>query len=128
MGEDAGREKPLAIEAEFAHLVKYVDLYLRQKTDLYIQHYLFEPFEFLVRQLVYLSVLAALLVAGTLAIIIGVILYVSTLVPLWEFAADRRHRGPGHLRRRRLRAVLEPPGPEDPDHRGADETWERIDV
>lgn len=83
MGEDAGREKPLAIEAEFAHLVKYVDLYLRQKTDLYIQHYLFEPFEFLVRQLVYLSVLAALLVAGTLAIIIGVILYVSTLVPLW---------------------------------------------
>lgn len=83
MGEDPGREKPLAIEAEFAHLVKYVDLYLRQKTDLYIQHYLFEPFEFLVRQLVYLSVLAALLVAGTLAIIIGVILYVSTLVPLW---------------------------------------------
>ena len=84
MGEDAGREKPPSIEAEFAHLVRYVDLYLRQKTDLYIQHYLFEPFEFLVRQLVYLSVLAALLVAGTLAILIGVILFVSTLVPLWE--------------------------------------------
>jgi uncharacterized membrane protein len=84
MGEDAGREKPLSIEAEFAHLVKFVDLYLRQKTDLYIQHYVFEPFEFLVRQLVYLSVLAALLVAGTLAILIGVILFVSTLVPLWE--------------------------------------------
>lgn len=84
MGEDSGREKPLSIEAEFAHLVKFADLYLRQKTDLYIQHYLFEPFEFLVRQLVYLSVLAALLVAGTLAILIGVILFVSTLVPLWE--------------------------------------------
>jgi hypothetical protein len=43
----------------------------------------FEPFEFLVRQLIYVSVLAALLVAGTLAILIGVILYASTLVPLW---------------------------------------------
>ena len=84
MGEDAGREKPLSMEAELAHLVRFVDLYLRQKTDLYIQHYVFEPFEFLVRQLVYLSVLAALLVAGTLAILIGVIIFVSTLVPLWE--------------------------------------------
>jgi uncharacterized membrane protein len=84
MGEDTRREKPLSVEAEFAHLVNFVDLYIRQKTDLYIQHYLFEPFDFLVRQLVYLSVLAALLVAGTLAILIGVILYVSTLVPLWE--------------------------------------------
>jgi uncharacterized membrane protein len=84
MGEDAGRKKPLSIEAEFAHLVKFVDLYVRQKTDLYIQHYVFEPFEFLVRQLIYVSVLAALLVAGTLAILIGVILFVSTLVPLWE--------------------------------------------
>jgi hypothetical protein len=83
-GEGGDREKPLSIEAEFAHLVTYVDLYIRQKTDLYLQHYLFEPFDFLVRQLVYLSVLAALLVAGTLAILIGVILFVSTLVPLWE--------------------------------------------
>jgi uncharacterized membrane protein len=84
MGEDTDREKPRSVEAEFASLVKYIDLYLRQKTDLYIQHYVFEPFEFLVRQLIYLSVLAALLVAGTLAILIGVILFVSTLVPLWE--------------------------------------------
>jgi hypothetical protein len=84
MGEDAGWEKPLAIEVEFAHLFKYVDLYVRQKTDLYIQHYVFEPFEFLVRQLVYLSVLAALLVAGTLAIIIGVILFMETLVGRWQ--------------------------------------------
>jgi hypothetical protein len=84
MGEDTGREKPQAIEAEFARLVRYADLYLRQKTDLYIQNYVFEPFEFLVRQLIYLSVLSALLVAGTLAILIGVILFVSTLVPLWE--------------------------------------------
>lgn len=84
MGEGAGQEKPLPIEAEFAHLVRYIDLYARQKIDLYIQHYVFEPFDFLVRQLIYVSVLAALLVAGTLAILVGVILYVSTLVPLWQ--------------------------------------------
>jgi hypothetical protein len=84
MGEDAGREKPLTVEAEFAHLIKYVDLYIQQKTDLYIQHYVLEPFDFFLRQLVYLSVLAALLAAGTVAIIIGVVLFVSTLVPLWE--------------------------------------------
>jgi hypothetical protein len=84
MGEDAGREKPLSVEAEFAHLIKYVDLYMRQKTDLYIQHYLLDPFDFFLRQLVYLSVLAALLAAGTVAILIGIILFMSTLVPLWE--------------------------------------------
>jgi hypothetical protein len=84
MGEDPGREKPLSIEAEFANLARFVDLYLRQKTDLYLQHYVFEPFDFLVRQLIYLFVLAALLVAGTLAMLIGVILYISTLLPLWE--------------------------------------------
>ncbi len=84
MGEDHGREKPLSVEAEFAGLIRNADLYLRQKSDLYLQHYLFEPFDFLVRQLIYLSVLAALLVTGTLALLIGVILYVSTLVPLWQ--------------------------------------------
>jgi hypothetical protein len=84
MVEEAGPEKPLSIEAEFAHLVKFTDLYIRQKIDLYIQHYLFEPFDFLVRQLVYLSVLAALLVAGTLAILIGVIFYLYTLMQPWQ--------------------------------------------
>ncbi len=44
MAEDAGREKPLSVEAELAHMVKYLDLYVRQKSDLYIQHYVFEPF------------------------------------------------------------------------------------
>jgi hypothetical protein len=83
MGEAAGPDKPLSIESEFAHLVSYIDLYIRQKTDLFIQHYVFDPFDFLMRQMIYLSVLAALLVAGTLALLIGVILYVSTLMPMW---------------------------------------------
>lgn len=84
MGEPDSPEKPLSIESEFANLVHYIDLYVRQKTDLYIQHYVFDPFDFLVRQMIYLSVLAALLVAGTLALLIGVILFLSTLVPMWQ--------------------------------------------
>lgn len=83
MVEDAGKEKKEPIEAEFANLVRFIDLYVRQKIDLYLQHYVFDPVDFLIRQLIYLSVLAALLVAGTLAILVGAILFVSTLIPLW---------------------------------------------
>ncbi|WP_231844824.1 hypothetical protein [Methanocella arvoryzae] len=72
-----------SIEQEFADLVKYLDLYVRQKTDLYLQHYVFDPFDFLIRQLIYVSVLAALLVAGALALVAGSILFISTLIPLW---------------------------------------------
>ncbi|MGA9140564.1 MAG: phage holin family protein [Methanocella sp.] len=84
MGAPDSPEKPLSIESEFANLVRYIDLYIRQKTDLYIQHYVLDPFDFLVRQIIYLSVLAALLVSGTLALLIGIILFISTMVPLWE--------------------------------------------
>ncbi len=102
MGEAASPEKPLSVESEFAHLVSYIDLYIRQKTDLFIQHYVFDPFDFLVRQIVYLSVLAALLVAGTLALLIGVILFIShagTHVGVARYHGRRslRHRGPGGL-------------------------------
>ncbi len=83
MAEDAGREPKLSVEAELANLVRYMDLYVRQKTDLYVQHYVLEPFDFLVRQLVYLSVLAALLVFGTLAILLGVLYFMETLLGQW---------------------------------------------
>ena len=72
-----------SVEQEFADLVKYLDLYVRQKTDLYLQHYVFDPFDFLIRQLIYVSVLAALLVAGAVALVVGSILFISTLIPLW---------------------------------------------
>lgn len=70
-------------EAELASMAKYLDLYIRQKTDLYIQHYLLDPLDFVLRQVIYLSVVASLLVAGTLSIAVGVILFVSTLISLW---------------------------------------------
>ncbi|OPY25808.1 MAG: hypothetical protein A4E28_02947 [Methanocella sp. PtaU1.Bin125] len=85
MGEADSPEKPsLSIESEFSTLVKYLDLYIRQKTDLFIQHYVLDLFDFLIRQIIFLSVLAALLVAGTLSLLIGVILFISTILPMWQ--------------------------------------------
>jgi hypothetical protein len=75
-------QKP-SMEAEFAGLVQNLDLYVRQKTDLYIQHYLLDPLDFVLKQVIYLSVVASLLVVGTLSITLGVILFVSTLISIW---------------------------------------------
>ncbi len=71
------------IESEFAQTLKYVDIYLQQKTDLFLQHYVFEPADFLFRQMMYLSVIVTLLAAGTLALVTGIILFIATIVPLW---------------------------------------------
>ena len=46
-----------SIESEFTTTAKYLDLYLRQKTDLFLQHYVFEPFDFLGTKLMYLVVI-----------------------------------------------------------------------
>jgi hypothetical protein len=71
------------IESEFARTIKYIDLYMQQKTDLFLQHYVFEPVDFLLRQIMCLSVIVTLLAAGTIALVMGVILFIATLVPLW---------------------------------------------
>ncbi|HTX43623.1 MAG TPA: hypothetical protein VMC61_02755 [Methanocella sp.] len=72
-----------SVEAEFSNLVKNIDLYIRQKTDLYIQHYVLDPLDFILRQIIYLSVVASLLVVGTLSITVGIVLFVSTLISIW---------------------------------------------
>ena len=82
MDLNTGTDDP-SIESEFAKTYKYIDLYLRQKTDLFLQHYVFEPFDFLFTRIMFLSVIVTLLGAGTLALVIGVILLISTVVPLW---------------------------------------------
>ena len=82
MPEETTTARP-SVEGEFASLVQNLDLYARQKIDLYIQHYLLDPLDFILRQVIYLSVVASLLVAGTLAITVGVILFVSTLISIW---------------------------------------------
>jgi len=82
MDPAADTEEP-SIASEFARTFKYIDLYLMQKTDLFLQHYLFEPIDFLIRRIAYLSVIVTLLASGTLVLVIGVILLMSTVVPLW---------------------------------------------
>jgi hypothetical protein len=82
MDASAGIDDP-SIESELARTYKYIDLYLQQKTDLFLQHYVFEPFDFLFKRTMYLSVILTLLAAGTLALVMGVILLLSTIVPLW---------------------------------------------
>lgn len=81
--EPEASEGESSTESEFGTTVKYLDLYLRQKTDLYLQHYVFEPFDFLGKKLMYLAVLVSLLAAGTLVILAGLILFIATFVPLW---------------------------------------------
>jgi hypothetical protein len=83
MGQETGNEEPLSVEDEFSRTVRLIDLYIRQKTDLYIQHYVMDPVDFLIKQLMYMSVLAALLVAGTISAVVGAMLFISTLMPLW---------------------------------------------
>lgn len=82
MDTAAGIEEQ-TIESEFARTVKYIDLYMQQKTDLFLQHYVFEPVDFLFRQIMYLSVIVTLLAAGTVILVIALILFIATLVPLW---------------------------------------------
>jgi hypothetical protein len=82
MEPDASHEAG-SIESEFTTTAKYLDLYLRQKTDLFLQHYVFEPFDFLGTKLMYLVVILSLLAAGTLILVAGVILLIATIIPLW---------------------------------------------
>jgi len=72
-----------SIELEFARTIRYIDLYLQQKTDLFLQHYVFEPVGYLIRQVMCLSVIVTLLAAGILALVAGTTLFLATFVPLW---------------------------------------------
>jgi hypothetical protein len=76
-------DEDVPVESELATTLRYIDLYLRQKTDLFLQHYVFEPFDFLGVKLMYLSVVVTLLAAGTLIVVAGAILLVATVMPLW---------------------------------------------
>jgi hypothetical protein len=82
MDSAAGYEEE-SIESEFVRTCRFIDLYVQQKTDLFLQHYVFEPVDFLLKRVMYLSVIVTLLAAGTLILVIGVILLIATVVPLW---------------------------------------------
>ncbi len=82
MGEGERTQEP-SVEAELASTIRYLDLYLRQKTDLFLQHYLLDPFDYLKKQLILLSVVVVLFATGTLFLVIGAILFLATFLPLW---------------------------------------------
>jgi hypothetical protein len=73
----------VSVESEFTATIKYIDLYLRQKTDLFLQQYVFEPFDALAKKTMYLSVAVTLLAFGTLIVVAGVVLLLATVMPLW---------------------------------------------
>jgi hypothetical protein len=81
--DSAADSEEETIESQFVRTIKYIDIYMQQKTDLFLQHYVFEPVDFLIRQIVYLSVIVTLLAAGTIILVVGVIFGIATLVPLW---------------------------------------------
>ena len=82
MDEAASTEEP-SIESEFATTFKFIDLYIRQKTDLFLQYYVFEPFNLLISRIMILSIIVTLLAAGTLFLWMGIILLIATVLPLW---------------------------------------------
>ncbi len=55
----------------------------RQKTDLFLQYYVFEPFNLLISRIMILSIIVTLLAAGTLFLWMGIILLIATVLPLW---------------------------------------------
>ena len=72
-----------SVESEFMTTARYLELYMQQKTDLFLQHYVFDPFRVLGTKLMYLSVVIALLAAGTLILVAGIILLLATRMELW---------------------------------------------
>jgi hypothetical protein len=82
MDSAAGTAEP-SVESEFARTYKLIDLYIQQKTDLFLQHYVFEPFNLLMSRIMILSIVVTLLAAGTLFLWIGIILLMATILPLW---------------------------------------------
>ena len=81
--DHAAEAEELPVESEFANLVRYLDLYLRQKTDLFLQDYLFEPVRLLSEKLVELVVLITILVAGIIVLVTGAIFLMTTVIALW---------------------------------------------
>ncbi len=79
--EQAGEEPSAA--AEFATTAKLIDLYVRQRVDLFLQQYVFEPFDLLGVKMMYLTVVIVLLAAATVILVSGIILLIATQVPLW---------------------------------------------
>ncbi|OPX65286.1 MULTISPECIES: hypothetical protein [unclassified Methanoregula] len=76
-------DEDVSVESDLATTVRYLDLWLRQKTDLFLQHYVFEPFDLLGTRMMYLVVVLTLLATAALIMVVGVIFLIATYIPLW---------------------------------------------
>lgn len=81
--EPDASDSQASVESEFTTTARYLELYMQQKTDLFLQHYVFDPFRLLGTKLMYLAVVIALLAAGTLILVAGIILLLATRMQLW---------------------------------------------
>jgi putative Mn2+ efflux pump MntP len=83
MEKTGGSNGEPSIEGEFARTFKLIDLYFRQKTDLFIQNYVIELFEYMERQVMFLSVIVTLLAVASASLYVGVVLLFTLYVPIW---------------------------------------------
>jgi hypothetical protein len=73
----------VSVESDLATTIKYLDLWLRQKTDLFLQHYVFEPFDFLGTKLMYLVVVLTLLAVAVVILVAAAIFFMAVFIPFW---------------------------------------------
>lgn len=76
-------EEAVSAESDLATTVRYLDLWLRQKTDLFLQHYVFEPFDFLGTKMMYLVVVLTLLAAAVVILVAALIFFMAVFIPFW---------------------------------------------
>jgi len=124
--ESAASDEESSIASEFATTIKYVDLFLQQKTDRFLQNYVFEPVEFFAKNLMYLSMIVPLLAAGTLIVVVGVILLIATVVPLLGSPVDHGSQYLYLGRYNRILTRLKYDNLADPDGYGDDKAWKSM--
>jgi len=76
-------DEDVSVESDLATTVRYLDLWLRQKTDLFLQHYVFEPFDILGTRMMYLVVVLTLLAASVVILVAAAIFFMAVFIPFW---------------------------------------------
>lgn len=68
---------------EIPRMMGYIGMYIEQKIDLLLQHYLLDPADALFRRLIIVAVIITFLVFGILVLVTGGILLLAEVIPLW---------------------------------------------
>ena len=70
-------------DSEITRMMGFIGMYIEQKIDLLLQHYLLDPADALFRRLMIVSVIITFLVFGILVLVTGFILLLAEVIPLW---------------------------------------------